>query len=836
MVKIVNNNIDNTADYNKLLSAIYEESYNNNNNRSIKQRLTSKLYPLSLFLNQSRCGGFKNMLLTVKGYNAMKKSDLFNVGYYLNKHESVRKDGMDVLLHYIYYGSKKGYNPSPLFNSEEYIKLNPDLKSLKINPLIHYLLYGKSENRKISLPHHENIPQFENKNITTKPKRNKTKNRKIKGLFNKPSKDKLSGWAAEIGNNHPINVIISIDNIKFTIKPSNYRADLKRNGINEGKHAFKFTIPMDFLDGIEHEILLKDTDGFILDKLTFKWQKPDFENKFSRYTSYSITNPIVAFPFNESDKKIFATMENIANYLIKQVPEEKPLVSIIMPVYNREGLITNSIKSVLNQTYKNFELIIIDDGSSDKTCENILKIKDKRIKLIRNKENLGISASRNKGLNISKGKYIMYLDSDNDWDNRYISAMVGAFRVNKDASALYCGQYVFEESKTNLKYVRFAPLNKGLLSNRNYIDLNAYAHTRDVYLKYGGFDESLVKCVDWDLILKYSTFAKTYSVPVILSNYYFDLADNTITSNPELSYTIKQVHEKQEKRLEKIGKRAPKLTRGVSVIIPSYEALDDLKICLESLFKLDSKYVEVVVVDNNSSYDVKNYLRKLKLENKIKLILNHENYGFTYAVNQAIEIAKKDNDIVLLNNDAVFTEGAMEYLQEAAYTLENCGITVPQQVLPANTKTIDVHVPYANPQYMCDVNLSAHHKNVINLPLYHNGIYTEVSFVAFFCVYIRRDVYDKSLGLDAENGRHYRSDVIYSNFIRNVLNYKIYHVSNAIVYHKLQKATTQLQEKSDKHHDLMFVKNRWSSSEREKFGYKQAIWDLTREEIESGKY
>ena len=54
-----------------------------------------------------------------------------------------------------------------------------------------------------------------------------------------------------------------------------------------------------------------------------------------------------------------------------------------MPVYNREGLITNAIKSVLNQTYKNFELIIIDDGSSDKTCENILKIKDKRIKLIR---------------------------------------------------------------------------------------------------------------------------------------------------------------------------------------------------------------------------------------------------------------------------------------------------------------------------------------------------------------------------------------------------------------------------------------------------------------------
>ena len=85
--------------------------------------------------------------MTIIGYvigkkymNIQKKSDLFNVGYYLNKHESVRKDGMDVLLHYIYYGSKKGYNPSPLFNSEEYIKLNPDLKSLKINPLILLLI------------------------------------------------------------------------------------------------------------------------------------------------------------------------------------------------------------------------------------------------------------------------------------------------------------------------------------------------------------------------------------------------------------------------------------------------------------------------------------------------------------------------------------------------------------------------------------------------------------------------------------------------------------------------------------------------------------------------
>ena len=160
---------------------------------------------------------------------------------------------------------------------------------------------------------------------------------------------------------------------------------------------------------------------------------------------------------------------------------------------------------------------------------------------------------------------------------------------------------------------------------------------------------------------------------------------------------------------------------------------------------------------------------------QIKLIKNDINYGFTYAVNQGIEIAETGNDIVIMNNDAMLTPGAIEAMQKAAYELPDCGIVVPQQVLPGDTKTINQHVPFAYPQYECDVNLSAAHANIINVPVFHSGRVVELSFAPFFCVYIKRDVLNNSVGLDAEYGRHYRSDRIFCNYIRHMMNLKIYY-------------------------------------------------------------
>lgn len=90
----------------------------------------------------------------------------------------------------------------------------------------------------------------------------------------------------------------------------------------------------------------------------------------------------------------------------------KPLVSVIMPAYNAEKYISDAINSILEQTYDFFELIIVEDGSSDKTLEKIMQFKDKRIHVIRNNKNRGIAYSSNYGIQMCKGKYVALLDDD----------------------------------------------------------------------------------------------------------------------------------------------------------------------------------------------------------------------------------------------------------------------------------------------------------------------------------------------------------------------------------------------------------------------------------------
>lgn len=95
----------------------------------------------------------------------------------------------------------------------------------------------------------------------------------------------------------------------------------------------------------------------------------------------------------------------------------QPLVSIITPVYNAERFIEDTIKSVQAQTYENWELVLVDDASTDKSIEIIkaLQKRDKRIRLVENKFNQGVANTRNNGLNEAKGSFIAYLDADDTW-------------------------------------------------------------------------------------------------------------------------------------------------------------------------------------------------------------------------------------------------------------------------------------------------------------------------------------------------------------------------------------------------------------------------------------
>ena len=594
-----------------------------------------------------------------------------------------------------------------------------------------------------------------------------------------------------------------------------------KNGSSKSKYAPK-DIPRKV--GIKMKLKLKNW-GIIGEK-----QHRSFTD-FSGFLANSLISPFVYAPFREQDKRCFATMENLTRLLkgLSNDVDDNYKVSVVMPVKNRINTVKKAIDSVLLQEYGNFELIIVDDGSDDGTRELIDTMDDPRIRTIHNTNSKGVSSARNQGIKASEGKYIAYLDSDNVWDPRYLSAMVGAFIKLDDADAVYCGQLLFKGNKKHPFAVRFGSFNRSLLNNRNYIDLNALCHTREVYQRIGGFDESLVRLVDYDLIMRMSENVKIYSVPVLLSHYYFDNAPNTITNLPGYVEYLELVRKKRYNRLN-IGKsETEELEHGFSIIIPSYEAMEDIKECIESLLAHNTmKSMEIVVVDNSSGAELVDYLDKLESHGKIKLIKNDINYGFTYAINQGIEISNPDNDIIIMNNDAIVTASAINNMQIAAYKLKDCGVVVPQQVLPADTKTINAHVPFAYPQYECDVNLSAAHDNIVNVPSFHDGEVVELSFAPFFCAYIKREVYNNSVGLDAEYGRHYRSDRIFCNYLRHVMNLRIYYVADAVVYHKLQKSTDLLRSKPKKgsNFDYMFKKNQWDPKLASELGYQTPPWDF----------
>lgn len=115
---------------------------------------------------------------------------------------------------------------------------------------------------------------------------------------------------------------------------------------------------------------------------------------------------------------------------------KKPLVSVLIAVYNSEKYIEETISSILSQTYEELEIIIIDDGSTDKTLDKVLKFNDKRIQLYKNDKNMGIPYSRNKGLQLAKGEYIAIIDADDIAVDTRIEKQVNHLKRYQDIDVL----------------------------------------------------------------------------------------------------------------------------------------------------------------------------------------------------------------------------------------------------------------------------------------------------------------------------------------------------------------------------------------------------------------
>ncbi|MBH8555078.1 glycosyltransferase [Nostocaceae cyanobacterium CENA357] len=200
------------------------------------------------------------------------------------------------------------------------------------------------------------------------------------------------------------------------------------------------------------------------------------------------------------------------------ISQQIPKISVVIPAYNSEKTIKATIDSVLNQTFTDFELIIINDGSQDSTLDIVSQIQDSRIKIFCF-ENAGGNVSRNRGLHQSVGKFVSFLDADDIWTHEKLASQFKALQENVEAKVAYSWTDYIDENGVFLfsgtHNIYNGDIYEKLLVN-NFLENGSNPLIyREALIELDGFDESLKAAQDWDMWLRLAAQYNFVGVPSV---------------------------------------------------------------------------------------------------------------------------------------------------------------------------------------------------------------------------------------------------------------------------------------------------------------------------------
>lgn len=214
-----------------------------------------------------------------------------------------------------------------------------------------------------------------------------------------------------------------------------------------------------------------------------------------------------------------------------------PLISVVIPTYNRQCTLGRAIYSVLNQTYKKIELIVVDDASTDKTDLLVKSINDPRLSYIKLEANRGANHARNIGIERASGEYIAFQDSDDEWLSEKLEKQIELINLSKtNEDVIFCS-YVRVKGSTATYLPKLIDLyRKGNMLQRllqgNFITTQSLLVKSKVFEEIGGFDENMKRLQDWELILRMATRYKIthLNFPLLVTHF----SENSITSKSHL--------------------------------------------------------------------------------------------------------------------------------------------------------------------------------------------------------------------------------------------------------------------------------------------------------------
>jgi len=208
--------------------------------------------------------------------------------------------------------------------------------------------------------------------------------------------------------------------------------------------------------------------------------------------------------------------------------EDKPLVSVVIPTYNRANLLPRALDSVLNQTYENLEVIVVDDGSKDDTEEVMKEYDDPRVKYIRFEENKGANVARNTGIKSAESNFIALQDSDDKWLPKKLEKQMDLYLEDPDTPKLvYCKvRGTFANGSTVTVPENWVNPKEGYLHDQllrsNFVSTVGMLTEKKCLEKVGYFDEELPRKQDWDLALRLSKHFEFKFIDEVLVHAYHE--------------------------------------------------------------------------------------------------------------------------------------------------------------------------------------------------------------------------------------------------------------------------------------------------------------------------
>lgn len=200
-------------------------------------------------------------------------------------------------------------------------------------------------------------------------------------------------------------------------------------------------------------------------------------------------------------------------------------ISIILPTYNRDRLIMRAIQSILNQTYTKWELIIVDDGSTDSTQQIVQSIGDQRIAYIKNEQNMGAAASRNHGVKLAHYDYLAFQDSDDVWIVDKLEKQVDYLSKHAELDMVYSSfvNHHIDGGKVPVPNDQIGEREGNLLPTlliNNVIGTPTILVKKETFENNRGFDETLRALEDWDFVLRVSESSRIGFIPEVLVEAY----------------------------------------------------------------------------------------------------------------------------------------------------------------------------------------------------------------------------------------------------------------------------------------------------------------------------